>query len=390
MLDDERCILCSRCIRFCDEIIGENVLGFINHGSYSTLTCYPGKELTSNYSLNTVDLCPVGALTSTDFRFQMRVWFLKQTSSICTESSTGVNTIVWSREGKIYRITPRQNDAVNDCWMPDSGRELYKIVEAQNRLHYPAIAGNKVNLDLALDRVMELFSISADIAYVTNGHASLEEHFALKRLVEAVPGEVHLRSHLGRTDERLISEDRTPNIRGAWVSGLTNKVATADLSDLKTQIEHGNIKTLIVINEDIIAAGIEESSLKHLNIIYLGTHANATSAKAHVIIPTLTVFEKTGSFINVQYRLQKFHQAIPGPVGTMPDIIILDRLHALITKSERPAWSLSDLWNLMADQCTELQDHSFEKIPAQGILLNASRFQHFVMPETKLLHYSSL
>ena len=83
-LDDERCILCSRCVRFQSDILKDPVLGFINRGSYSTLTCYPGRELDGNYSLNTVDICPVGALTQTDFRFKMRVWFLKETDSICT------------------------------------------------------------------------------------------------------------------------------------------------------------------------------------------------------------------------------------------------------------------------------------------------------------------
>jgi NADH-quinone oxidoreductase subunit G len=136
-LDDERCILCSRCVRFSKEVAKDDVLGFVDSGSYSTLTCYPGKQLANNYSLNTVDICPVGALTSTDFRFKMRVWFLKQTPSIDTESSVGANTEVWSREGVIYRVTPRQNDGVNDTWMADSGRLLYKQVKADNRLLAP-------------------------------------------------------------------------------------------------------------------------------------------------------------------------------------------------------------------------------------------------------------
>ena len=134
MLDDERCILCSRCIRFSKEIAKDDVLGFVDRGSYSTLTCYPGKRLENNYSLNTVDICPVGALTSTDFRFKMRVWFLKQTPSIDTESSAGVNTTVWSREGVVYRVTPRENDSVNDTWMADSGRILYKQIREGGRL----------------------------------------------------------------------------------------------------------------------------------------------------------------------------------------------------------------------------------------------------------------
>ena len=134
MLDDERCILCSRCIRFCQEVVEDDVLGFVDQGAYTTLTCYPGKQLENNYSLNTVDICPVGALTSRDFRFRMRVWFLKETPGICAESSVGVNTLVASREGKVYRITPRRNDEVNDTWMSDSGRALYKRIEAGNRL----------------------------------------------------------------------------------------------------------------------------------------------------------------------------------------------------------------------------------------------------------------
>ncbi|HEY5552432.1 MAG TPA: 2Fe-2S iron-sulfur cluster-binding protein, partial [Opitutaceae bacterium] len=159
-LDDERCILCSRCIRFCKEVPKDDVLGFIDRGSYSTLTCYPGKKLENNYSLNTVDICPVGALTSTDFRFKMRVWFLKTTPSICTESSAGTNTDVWSREGTIYRITPRRNDAVNDTWMTDSGRELYKLVESADRLREAAIGGITASLDSAIKAAADILSAS--------------------------------------------------------------------------------------------------------------------------------------------------------------------------------------------------------------------------------------
>jgi len=106
-LDDERCILCSRCIRFCQEIAKDDVLGFVDRGSHTVLTAHPGKRLENNYSLNTVDICPVGALTSTDFRFKMRVWFLKETKSICTSCATGCNTVIGTREDVIYRQTPR-------------------------------------------------------------------------------------------------------------------------------------------------------------------------------------------------------------------------------------------------------------------------------------------
>src|SRR5512139_3038799 len=134
MLDDERCILCSRCIRFTRDIVGDDALGIVNRGSYNTLTAYPGRLFDNNYTLNTVDLCPVGALTSKDFRFQMRVWFLKETRSLCTSCATGCNIVIGSREDKIYRYEPRENDAVNACWMCDYGRLNYKWIGRQDRL----------------------------------------------------------------------------------------------------------------------------------------------------------------------------------------------------------------------------------------------------------------
>src|SRR3989454_5748256 len=134
VLDDERCILCTRCIRFTRDIVGDDALGIISRGSYSTLTAYPGKKFDNNYTLNTVDICPVGALTSKDFRFQMRVWFLKETKSICTSCATGCNIVIGSREEKIYRYEPRENDAVNACWMCDYGRLNYKRVGREDRL----------------------------------------------------------------------------------------------------------------------------------------------------------------------------------------------------------------------------------------------------------------
>ncbi len=134
MLDDERCILCSRCIRFTRDIVGDDALGIVNRGSYNTLAAYPGKAFDNNYTLNTVDICPVGALTSKDFRFQMRVWFLKETKSICTSCTTGCNILIGSREEKIYRYTPRENDAVNGPWICDAGRLNYKWIGREDRL----------------------------------------------------------------------------------------------------------------------------------------------------------------------------------------------------------------------------------------------------------------
>src|SRR5260221_10175038 len=134
VLDDERCILCTRCIRFTKDIVGDDALGIVSRGSHSTLTAYPGRVFDNNYTLNTVDLCPVGALTSKDFRFQMRVWFLKETKSICSSCATGCNIVIGSREEKVYRYEPRENGAVNASWMCDHGRLKYKGIGRPDRI----------------------------------------------------------------------------------------------------------------------------------------------------------------------------------------------------------------------------------------------------------------
>src|SRR6187455_2765903 len=140
-LDAERCILCSRCIRFMQEIANDDVLGFIDRGSFSTIACHPDRKLDSNYSLNTVDICPVGALTSTDFRFKMRVWFLKETKTIDVNCGTGSNILIGARENTIYRITPRENNDVNGVWLPDSHRLNFKYLNDERRLKVPAVRG---------------------------------------------------------------------------------------------------------------------------------------------------------------------------------------------------------------------------------------------------------
>ncbi|MDQ5980764.1 MAG: NADH-quinone oxidoreductase subunit [Verrucomicrobiota bacterium] len=384
-LDDERCILCSRCIRFSKEIAKDDVLGFIDRGSYSTLTCYPGKQLENNYSLNTVDICPVGALTSTDFRFKMRVWFLKQTPSIDTESSVGVNTEVWSREGVLYRITPRRNDAVNDTWLADSGRMLYKQVKADDRLLAPAIGGNSTGGDMALKAAADLLK-AGSVAVVSSGRSSLEEQFLTKKLADALKTQASLVSRVGQGDRLLISSDRNPNVRGALVTGLISALPSQKLAGLAADIDAGKVKTVISVGEDLTAAGLTAAQLAKVSVIYLGTHNNATSAAAKVVIPTLTVFEKSGSFVNQQFRLQKFAKAVPGPAGVNDDLVTLAELVAAAGGGILP-FALGQLWTQIAAETKVLAGLSHAALPATGHLLDASAWAGLPFCEGETLHF---
>ena len=384
-LDDERCILCSRCIRFTKEVAKDDVLGFIDRGSYSTLTCYPGKKLENNYSLNTVDICPVGALTSTDFRFKMRVWFLKETPGICTESSVGANTTVWSREGVIYRLTPRQNDAVNDTWMTDSGRLLYKQVRAENRLLAPLIGGSATAQAMALKAAADLLQ-AGSVAIVGSGRSSVEEQFLTKKLAAALKAPVSLVSRVGQGDGILLSADRNPNVRGALVTGLLCALPSTQLTSLAADIDAGKVKTVVAINEDLTAAGLSAAQLAKVSVIYLGTHVNATSAAAKVVIPTLTVFEKSGTFVNQQFRLQKFTKAVPGPEGVADDLVTLAHLIAAVGGGTQPA-DLAGLWATLSAEVKTLAGLSYAQLPSTGALLDATPWAGLPFVEGETLHF---
>ena len=377
-LDDERCVLCSRCIRFSRDIAKEDILGFVDRGSYSTLTCHPNRKLDHNYSLNTVDICPVGALTSTDFRFKMRVWFLKQTNTIDTESSVGVNTVAWSREGVLYRITPRQNDEVNDTWMADSGRGFYKQVVAADRL------SSKESLDALVAKAAELFK-AGSVAIVGSGRSSVEEQFLTRKLAAALKASVSLVSRTAQGDKLLISADRNPNVRGALVTGLICALPTAQLAEIAAEIDAGKVKTVVSIGEDLTAAGLTAAKLAKVSVVYVGTHANSTSAAAKVVIPTLTVFEKSGTFVNQQFRIQKFAKAVPGLAGAHDDLVVLSRLVA--AAGGAAASDLATLWTAIAAEVPVLSTILYCNLPDTGLLLDGTAWAGLPFVEGETLHY---
>ncbi len=389
-LDDERCILRSRCIRFTRDIAKEDVLGFVDRGSHSTLTCYPGRELNHNYSLNTVDICPVGALTSTDFRFKMRVWFLKTTPSIDTESSVGANTDVWAREGVIYRITPRRNDEVNDTWMTDSGRLLYKQVAAENRLRQPLVNGQPASPEQALAAAVELLRAQRSFAAIVgSGRQSVEEQFLTRQLALAlgsVPADIVGR--VGQGDGLLLSADRNPNTRGALVTGLLKAYPPPTvLTELSDAIDHGAVKTVVTFGEDLAAAGLTADRLAKISVIEIGTHTLSTTAAAKVVLPSFTVFEKRGSFINQQFRLQKFAAAVPGPAQARDDLALLAALIDGVNAAASAPADVESVWVELAKQVPVLAGLSWAAIPAGGLLLDGAAWagQPFVEGET--LHF---
>jgi NADH-quinone oxidoreductase subunit G len=372
MLDDERCILCSRCIRFSKEIAKDDVLGFTERGSHSTLTCYPGKKLENNYSLNTVDICPVGALTSTDFRFKMRVWFLKETDSICTSCSTGCNTQVSSREGVVYRYTPRRNDAVNSDWMCDYGRLNYKWINSEKRLLEPRINTNdhpplSGDWNVALTEARrKLQSSPGKFAILASGRCSNEELYLARQLAEhyrAVTTDIMPRH--GPADDILLSADRNPNTAGAQLFGLTGSEPGSNLQKIKEGISNGQIRTLLVLDECAVKAGIPIEILGKLeNLIVIDILPSETSNRAHILLPGTAHVEKRGTMVNKQKRIQRFQQAFLPKGAARPHWEILNLL--------RPETHVSTFEGLFKEMCSQmpgLQGLDWNAVGDQGVPL---------------------
>ena len=321
-LDQERCVLCRRCVRFMKEIAGQDVLGVVGRGTHNAIACYPGTQLDSNYSMNVVDICPVGAMTSKDFRFKMRVWFLKSTPTIDVNCGTGTNINIWTREQQVYRITPRQNDAVNSCWMPDDHRLNYKFINAPTRITTPLVktdAGadqRPSTWDATLNMVVEQLHrmAPAETALICSARMTNEELYMVRALSRQLGiTKMDIVPRKGENDGMLVSDDRNPNTNGAkLILGKTG----AGLANIRRGVRNNSIRFMIVLGEDLTEeAGFTTEDLAGLEYLLVVNHSeNATTKQADVVLPGVTFAEKYGTMINVAGRIQRLNKAIE-PIG---------------------------------------------------------------------------
>ena len=373
-LDDERCILCSRCIRFCHEIAHDDVLGFVDRGSYTVLTAHPGKRLENNYSLNTVDICPVGALTSTDFRFKMRVWFLKETKSICTSCATGCNTIIGTREDVIYRQTPRENDAVNSCWMCDYGRLNFYYLQSERRLLEPQIRSEgklvAAHWPIAIAQAalrLKQFS-GPEIAIVASGRMTNEELWLTLQLVKILGVElIDIVPRIGAGDDILLSTDRNPNTNGAHLILHLDSGPGASLPAIAEAVNSGRLKALLALGENPIRFGVTPEKLANLPaFVVLDILSNAATEHATIVLPACGFAEKRGSTVNGDGRLQRLNRAVRAPGEARDDWEILrDLLQAL--GGTDSLYSIEDVFRQMAEAVPQFAGLSLSKIGDLGI-----------------------
>ena len=370
ILDGERCILCTRCIRFTKDIAGDDKLGIVNRGSYNTIAAFPGTKFDNNYTLNTVDICPVGALTSKDFRFQMRVWFLRETKSLCTSCGTGCNIVMGSRENKIYRYEPRENDAVNASWMCDSGRLNYKWIGREDRLKQ--LAGSKLRAPTWPAAIKEISSLlamaaSGSVALIASARQTNEELFLLAKLAKKLGAITDSVPRLGEGDKLLVNADRNPNSNGAKLVGLAAPQMGSNLSKIGDGIRSGAIKTLIVFGEDVTKYGIGADLLAKLEtLIVSDILPNKTTAAAHFLLPGCAHAEKRGTFTNIKGRVQKFMKAVEAPGDARAEWEFLHELVHNVT-GQNGFVSIEGLFNQMAKEVPAFNGLEWAKLGDTGV-----------------------
>jgi NADH-quinone oxidoreductase subunit G len=375
-LDDERCILCSRCIRFMKEVAHDDVLGFVSRGSHTYLTAHPDRLLDSNYSLNTVDICPVGALTSSDFRFKMRVWFLKETKSICTSCATGCNTIIGTRQNEIFRQTPRENDAVNSAWMCDYGRLNFHYVNYPDRLKTPQIRESQGLVDTSWNSALvkageALKQFQKDeVAVVASARMTNEELWLTKKLIDLIGTSLHdVVPRTGKADEILMSADRNPNTLGAQLIGVTGETPGNGLKAIADKIRSGAIKAVIVLGENLAELGLNVDELRKLAaLIVIDILPNETTRSATVLLPSSAFSEKRGSMINIKGRLQRLNRATQTPGMARDDWEIIRDLIQQLTGSNG-IYLIEDVFKQIADSIPEMNALSLSKISDKGVQL---------------------
>ena len=388
MLERNRCIHCSRCERFTRDITGTHDFGMFLRSHELTFDTFEDHQVTDKFQGNLADICPVGCITNRDWRFRKRAWKLKKTDSVCPSCSTGCNITVDQHDNHVYRLKPRENQAVNRWWMCDEGRIGFKdLNDRENRLLEPHArvqgalrpAGWEAVYEAVAKRVGSICAKGGEVLGLVDTQASNEELYLFKRLMleglgaEAVyfplrPGQQQEKPPLAEIDPfiyTLIQTDKSPNTAGALAAGLTG-----DVDDKRLKAALKSAPKLVVIlgaplagDKDVLKA-VGKAEL----IVQLGTFAGPWSGVADVVLPGYTYAEKQGSFTNKDKRVQRFGKSVQAPAAARDQVRILQELAGALGKGETPR-TAAEVFDDIGRQVPAFKGLSWEGLGDQGQIL---------------------
>jgi NADH-quinone oxidoreductase subunit G len=357
-----RCILCTRCVRFMDDIHDAPVLAVSERGDRAYIGKAPDDDLTQPWAANVVDLCPVGALLSKDFLNKARAWELDRTASVCTGCSQGCNVTLELRDQQVVRVRPRGNADVNKFFMCDHGRLDYRWMNRPDRLEVPMAGGEAVDWEIALDAAAK--ALKGKRAYVVaNASLSNEALYLLKRLVSKTGGSGTFRVEQGTeaplpgVPDLSLRADRAANGTGAERLGFSRS------KDPLAGLKAGDV--LILADEEL--EGLSSDAVRKADaVIVIGTAMPKGLTAPAVVLPIANVAEEEGTLTNLRGRVQRYLQAKAAPGLARPAWFVLsDLLNALGDKADFLA--ASAVFDALAKSDKAFDGMSYDALALTGI-----------------------
>ena len=395
IFDQERCILCTRCIRFCREVPKTGELGVFARGDRSEINLFPGQMLDNAYSGNVIDICPVGALTSRQYRFQSRPWdLIRHTHSVCPLCSAGCNVVLDVRDkqsgNELLRINPRENMAVNRWWMCDEGRFTFRYHHDPDRLRLPLVKSGDRQLtsapEAALDSVASALAHilaaqgASSIGCIVSSRHTNEELFLVRRFfrdllqtphVDHRVRPVQMQASDAPEDAILRRTDKTANSHGARDLDVLPGPDGLDTAGMIEAARAGRLKALFVFDEDLAQERPDlpvADALRGLDLVVVTSlFRHATAALAHAVFPGLGFAEKEGSFTNYQGRIQKIHRALEPAGACRPVAEILGGLAGRLSKPLGVV-TPEQIWTEIAAQPGPYHGIDWQMIGPEGII----------------------
>ena len=365
--DQERCVVCGRCVRFCRQITKTGELAAINRSDDTRINIFPGQPLNNRYALNVVDLCPVGAMTSSDFRFKQRVWFLKKAPGICHGCSKGCNITIDHNRQKyeddiIYRFRPRLNEQVNGYFMCDEGRLSYKQ-ENEGRLTEARLSKKPGSIDELLKAGAKEIEEAEKIVIALSPNCSLEQMITVKALSDKVGATLtgYSEGYIkpGDGDNYLIQDDKSANRVGLQLLEINNSRDTFENAMQEAEL-------LVNFNNDLTLS-FEENELNQLlkgtKVIAVTSHDTPLTAAADMTIPIASYSEYSGSVVNSDHILQHFDKAITKNIE-------LDDISVVAAKLGSPLQTPEERFAALQQNIRALKEFEPDQVPAEGLKLN--------------------
>ncbi len=389
--DMNRCVHCTRCVRFSRDIIGVEEYGVFERGAKTTVGTYVDRNLENMYQGSLMEICPVGALTSRDFRFKVRSWHLSSVPSVCPGCSRGCNIFIDFRGKTVYRLKARQNDSVNSRWMCDEGREVFHSVHSSDRIFRPLqrVEGRLIpcGLDDALgsicDRLQRILSGAgpASIGGIGSSSCTNEENYLLAKLFREVIASPHVdvlpagRGD-GYSDHFLIQADKSPNSRGAEELGCWGTNSGMKSQEMVAAASTGKLKALFVMGQDLVSrlSGDEQirESLGHLELLVVqDSHENETTKIAHYVLPKATFAEMDGTFTNFEGRVQRIR-----PAFEYDEVWPGWRTVSVLAEKMGHDWGYSSAENVFAEMARNIPAYAgltYEKIGETGVKIEEAK-----------------